>query len=396
MKKIIKLLGDLRRVATLQNRMTARRTKLLVVGIKIAQLDFESALAHDAVKLNFSFEKHIVIQGRNTVTTQANFLLVDRLTDRLNNQILILRVKIQTTNGGGEIFVRLDMYGNMAKQLRTLGGAEEILFLITAKYLFIHLAHIIQVEVEKELKISQNSAEFIQVQFKISRYTKSVKVLYVEDEKYLAEAVIHLLRQAKIEVDWASDGVQGLECAVREDYDCIVLDIMLPEVSGIEILQTVRQRKIATPVIMLSALTEVEDKIKTLDIGADDYLAKPFKTAELIARLKALVRRPPLQLEQTLSFGDLVYDYQTCTVNGMELTAKESKLLELFLRQPQQLLAKERLLTYVWGQEELTENYVEVYISRLRNKLRKVGSKVKIVAVRNLGYKLVDEGEHVS
>lgn len=207
---------------------------------------------------------------------------------------------------------------------------------------------------------------------------------------------MHLLNKSKIEVEWENNGAQGLEKALHGEYDCIILDIMLPEISGIEILQSIRKHQITTPVIMLSALAEVEDKVKALNIGADDYLAKPFKTAELIARLHALVRRPPLNIEQTLTFGDLMYDYQTCMVNGIDLTAKEAKLLELFLRQPQQILAKERLLAYAWSQEELTENYVEVYISRLRHKLQKLNSKVKIVAVRNLGYKLVNGEKNVS
>ncbi len=223
-----------------------------------------------------------------------------------------------------------------------------------------------------------------------------MKVLYIEDEKLLAEAVVHLLNKAKITTEWVSNGADGLERVLHGEFDCIILDIMLPEVSGIEILQAIRERRIATPVIMLSALSEVSDKVKALNIGADDYLAKPFKTAELIARLNALVRRPPLATETTLAFGDLVYNYQKYTINGLELTAKEAKLLELFLRQPQQVISKERLLAYVWGHEDVTENYVEVYISRLRNRLKQLKSTVKIVTLRNLGYKIVAEEKHVS
>lgn len=122
-----------------------------------------------------------------------------------------------------------------------------------------------------------------------------MRILYVEDEKFLAEAVIHILKNHKIMVDWASDGNEGLKLALKPSYDVIVLDIMLPGLSGLEILTTIRSRGVKTPVIMLSALNEVEDKIKGLETGADDYLAKPFKTTELIARLKALVRRPPIQ-----------------------------------------------------------------------------------------------------
>lgn len=223
-------------------------------------------------------------------------------------------------------------------------------------------------------------------------YTENVRVLYIEDEAYLAEAVIHLLRKAEISVDWVSDGEAGLKSALHGEYDCIVLDIMLPKVSGWEILQTLRKRGVKIPIIMLSALAEVEDKVKALNVGADDYLAKPFKTAELIARLRALTRRPPNLTDDILTFGDLEFNRQTYTLNSIELTAKEAKMLELFLRYPGQVLAKERILAYVWNDSEMTsENYVEVYVSHLRGKLKNLKSKVRIVSMRNLGYKLVGE-----
>ncbi len=217
-----------------------------------------------------------------------------------------------------------------------------------------------------------------------------MRILYVEDEKYLADAVIHLLKQAKIAVDWAADGETGLKLAKQPVYDAIVLDIMLPKLSGLEILQIIRQRGITTPVIMLSALSQVEDKVKGLEKGADDYLAKPFKTSELIARLKAITRRPPLQKATKITYQDLTFDLTNRTLNGLSLTDKEAEILELLIRQPGQIQHKEHLLAHVWGQNTAkTENYVEVYISFLRRKLRKVNSKVKIQAVRNLGYKLI-------
>lgn len=228
--------------------------------------------------------------------------------------------------------------------------------------------------------------------FKKLVYTESVRVLYIEDETYLAEAVIHLLQKAEIAVDWTDDGEKGLKSALHGEYDCIVLDIMLPKISGWEILRTLRERKIETPIIMLSALAEVEDKIKALNVGADDYLAKPFKTAELIARLRALTRRPPSLKDEVVTFGDLKFDRQTYTLNGLELTAKEAKMLELFLRYPEQVLAKERILAYVWNDSEMTsDNYVEVYVSHLRGKLKQLKLKAQIVSMRNLGYKLVKE-----
>ena len=246
-----------------------------------------------------------------------------------------------------------------------------------------------------------------------------MRILYVEDEIRLAEAVVYLLKKSDIAVDHTTSGAEGLEWAQHGSYDCIVLDIMLPQVSGLEILRALREQGNTTPVIMLSALSQVDDKVKALEAGADDYLAKPFKTAELIARIKAICRRPPLQTEHALSFGDLRYDpdNRTISVTGLHasdapaspatpadpaapagpatpitLTTKEAELLELFLRHPDQTQSKPRLLTYAWGNESAApENYVEVYISYLRKKLRLAGSSVQIRAVRGLGYKLIWE-----
>ena len=240
-----------------------------------------------------------------------------------------------------------------------------------------------------------------------------MRILYVEDEIRLAEAVVYLLKKSDIAVDHTTSGAEGLEWAQHGSYDCIVLDIMLPQVSGLEILRTLREQGNTTPVIMLSALSQVDDKVKALVAGAGDCLAKPFKTAELIARVKAICRRPPLQTEHALSFGDLCYDpdNRTISVTGLHpsdapsvpdapsgpatpitLTTKEAELLELFLRHPDQTQSKPRLLTYAWGNESAApENYVEVYISYLRKKLRLAGSSVQIRAVRGLGYKLIWE-----
>lgn len=216
-----------------------------------------------------------------------------------------------------------------------------------------------------------------------------MRILYVEDEKYLAEAVIHLLKKEKINVDWAADGEEGLDLALKHDYDVMVLDIMLPSLSGLEILQTVRSRGVKTPVIMLSALNEVEDKIRGLEYGADDYLAKPFKTAELVARLRALVRRPALADTKILKFADLELDLTNRTLNGAELTDKEAGIIEMLMKTPGSAITKEQILAHVWGNgAELEENYVEVYISYLRKKLKDLKTETGIKTIRNLGYKL--------
>lgn len=216
-----------------------------------------------------------------------------------------------------------------------------------------------------------------------------MRILYVEDEQYLADAVIHVLNKSDIDVDWVADGEEGLDLAVKPVYDAIVLDIMLPHLSGLEILQAVRNRGIKTPVIMLSALSQVEDKVKGLNIGADDYLAKPFKTAELVARLNALVRRPALQPEKEIRYEDLCLDLQGRTLNDLALTEKEFDIMEMLIKNPGVVQQKEHILAHVWGSESMgEENYVEVYVSHLRTKLKKLKSKCMIKTVRNLGYKL--------
>ena len=219
-----------------------------------------------------------------------------------------------------------------------------------------------------------------------------MKILYVEDEKFLAEAVIHVLKNHKILVDWAADGEEGLSLALKFTYDVIVLDIMLPKMSGLDILKGIRARNIKTPVIMLSALGEVEDKVKGLDLGADDYLAKPFKTAELIARLNALVRRPSLSTSKVKEFGDLKLDKTNRTLNDIELTDKEFGIIEALLQKPGATVAKEQLLARVWGADaEFEENYVEVYVSYLRKKLKSLNSTVEIKTIRGLGYQLIEK-----
>lgn len=217
-----------------------------------------------------------------------------------------------------------------------------------------------------------------------------MRVLYVEDEKFLADAVKHNLEKQGIDVDHAADGEEGLDMAVSGIYDCMILDIMLPKLSGIEILERVREKGISTPVIMLSALSEVEDKVRGLNSGADDYLAKPFKTAELVARINALLRRPATVKDSVIKFGDLVFDEDQKTLNGETLTAKEAGIISELIKANGKLIPKEFLLSKVWGGEAYGEdNYIEVYMSRLRKTMRKAGVKTQVKTSRGLGYKLV-------
>ena len=218
-----------------------------------------------------------------------------------------------------------------------------------------------------------------------------MRVLYVEDEQFLAEAVKHNLNKEDIECDLAFDGEDGLNMALDKIYDVVILDVMLPKLSGIDILRRMRERKIATPVIMLSALSEVEDKVHGLESGADDYLAKPFKTAELVARIKALMRRPAEIQDEKVKYLNLVYDVNEKSLNGVTLTAKEAGIIHELLKTPGKIVKKDFLLNKVWGGEALGEdNYIEVYISRLRKVLRKISSKAEINSVRGFGYKIVE------
>lgn len=219
-----------------------------------------------------------------------------------------------------------------------------------------------------------------------------MRVLYVEDEKFLADAVKYNLEKQGMAVDVAVDGESGLDAAMKDIYDCVILDIMLPKLSGIEILKCMRERGVQTPVIMLSALSEVEDKVRGLDMGADDYLAKPFKTKELVARIMAIVRRPATMKDNRLVYGDLVFDLDNNELNGEALTAKEAGIIVELLKTPEKLVRKDYLLSKVWGGENLTEdNYIEVYMSHLRKKMKSLKCKTKIVTTRGFGYKIVAE-----
>ncbi|MBO4276260.1 response regulator transcription factor [Candidatus Saccharibacteria bacterium] len=219
-----------------------------------------------------------------------------------------------------------------------------------------------------------------------------MRVLYVEDAELLAGAVKHNLEKQGITTDLANNGEDGLDLAVKDIYDCVILDIMLPKLSGTDILKRMREKNIQTPVIMLSALSEVETKVGHLDKGADDYLAKPFKTAELIARIKAVVRRPKTVDAGIIKYGDLALDKTNATLNGEQLTAKEVEIMTEFMKNPENLISKEHLLVKVWGEGNICDdNYVETYISRIRKLLKRIKSHVKIVTVRGLGYKIMEK-----
>ncbi|MCR1898342.1 response regulator transcription factor [Irregularibacter muris] len=221
-----------------------------------------------------------------------------------------------------------------------------------------------------------------------------MKALLVEDEKQLSEALIQILKKNKYTVDGVYNGEDGLDYALTGIYDVIILDIMLPKLSGLEILKRIRQENISTPVIMLTAKGEISDKIRGLDCGADDYLPKPFSTEELLARLRALARRKGEVIkDETLSFEDFSLNLSTYLLEGeknsIKLTAKEVEILKYFLLRPGRVVNKENLLVKIWGYEsEAENNNLEVYISFLRKKFQYIGTKAKISTLRGVGYKL--------
>lgn len=219
-----------------------------------------------------------------------------------------------------------------------------------------------------------------------------MRILIVEDEIHLAEALTHILRKKNYTVDTAYDGELSLDNALSSIYDIIILDIMLPKVDGITILKEIRKEGISTPVILLTAKGEISDKIIGLDSGADDYLAKPFATEELLARIRALSRRKgELLPDDTLNFGDITLNTNTLNISSgnsdVKLTLKESNLLELLISRVKFATSKEIIIEKIWGfDSEVEHNHVEVYISFLRKKLVHLSSKVVINTVRGVGY----------
>ncbi len=222
-----------------------------------------------------------------------------------------------------------------------------------------------------------------------------MKLLLVEDEKRMAQALIELLRQEHYEVDHCADGNTAMDAIETNVYDVIVLDVMLPGKSGFEIAGKARKNGIRTPILMLTAKSGLEDKVEGLDCGADDYLTKPFMTEELLARLRALVRRNIQSTDGTLSFGDIWLDANTFTLRGTDtgqsvrLSEKEYKILEYLIANQGQILTREQLAVKIWGFENEAEyNKVEVYMSFTRKKLAFVQAKTVIKAVRGVGYEL--------
>ncbi len=219
-----------------------------------------------------------------------------------------------------------------------------------------------------------------------------MKLLVVEDEEQLADALTEILKRDKYSVDTCYNGIDGLDNALTGVYDCIILDIMLPGMGGIEVLRNLRQEKINTPVLLLTARSEIEDKINGLDTGADDYLTKPFVTGELLARIRALTRRKGEIIDENrMDYNGLLLNKNTSSViwqdNDVKLSLKEYQIMELLISNPKQILPKERIIEKIWGYESDVEyNNIEVYISFLRKKLSVISAPVQIKTARGIGY----------
>ncbi len=226
-----------------------------------------------------------------------------------------------------------------------------------------------------------------------------MRILVVEDERRLNDALCQILTEQKYMVDAVYDGKDGYEYGKSGIYDVIILDIMLPYMNGYDVLSALRKDKIKSAILLLTAKDAISDKVKGLDLGADDYMTKPFSMDELLARVRMLSRRRGEVIIDTLEFGDISLNISSselsCKSTGkaVRLIYKEAKLLEMLLSKPQIIISKEEIITKIWGYDSgAGDNNVEAYISFLRRKLSFVGCTAEIVSVKKLGYKL-SEGE---
>lgn len=223
-----------------------------------------------------------------------------------------------------------------------------------------------------------------------------MRILLAEDERSLSRAVIALLEKNNYSADAVYDGAEALEYLAAENYDAVILDIMMPKMDGLTVLRKLREGGSQIPVLLLTAKSEVEDKVRGLDTGANDYLTKPFATAELLARIRAMTREQTEQATSLLRVGNITLDRATFELSSptghLRLTNKEFQVLELLMCNPHNLISTQRFLEKIWGYDNEAEiNVVWVYISYLRKKLAALHADIQIKARRNAGYYL-EEG----
>ena len=219
-----------------------------------------------------------------------------------------------------------------------------------------------------------------------------MKILMIEDEKLLADSVKILLERKGFEVECVYDGKTGAQYAELGVYDLLILDVMMPEMDGYQVAREVRSKRCATPILMLTAKSDLEDRITGLNAGADYYLTKPFDTRELLACIYALLRRQGGQVDE-MTFGNTTLDLSTsilsCGEKSIRLSDREFDMMRFLLQSREKNLSKEVLLVRIWGFESnATENHVEVYVGFLRKKLQSIGSNIRIEAIRRQGYHL--------
>ena len=228
----------------------------------------------------------------------------------------------------------------------------------------------------------------------LNREGDTMRILLAEDEHSLSRAVVALLEKSNYSADAVYDGEEALAYLEAGNYDGVILDIMMPKMDGLEVLRRLREQGNPVPVLLLTAKSEVEDKVTGLDTGANDYLTKPFSTAELMARIRAMTRsQTGGQVTSRLTFGNITLDQTTfelsSSAGSFRLANREYQMMELLLRNPRQLIPTERFLERIWGYDSDVElNVVWVYISYLRKKLSALQANVQIKATRNVGYSL--------
>jgi len=220
-----------------------------------------------------------------------------------------------------------------------------------------------------------------------------MRLLYAEDEKSLARAVSTILVKNNYSVDVVYDGESALDYLSTENYDGAILDVMMPKLDGIEVLRRIRQRGDSTPVLLLTARSEIDDRVTGLDSGANDYLTKPFDMKELLARIRAMTRVLSVQQDKTISFGKVTLDCASYDLSGpggsTKLAGKEFQMMEMLMRNPRKLVSTEAFMDRIWGYDSEAElNIVWVYISTLRKKLKQIDADIEIKAQRGVGYYL--------
>lgn len=223
-----------------------------------------------------------------------------------------------------------------------------------------------------------------------------MRILFAEDELALSKALTTILKRNNYSVDAVYDGQTALEYLEMDNYDCAILDIMMPKLDGISVLKEIRKKGMQIPVIMLTAKSEVDDKVLGLDSGANDYLTKPFEAKELMARIRAITRIQTVQSDSLLKFGNLTLNQATFELSSpagsISLANKEFQMLELLMSNPHHLISADGFFEKIWGYDSEAEmNVVWVYISYLRKKLEKLDADVKIKATRNVGYSLEEK-----